>query len=59
MDPFYLIIPRLSDTAVSGVYNAVAAVPASDRQEPDWRQVVGALEDEMAKRAITFEPMGS
>jgi hypothetical protein len=55
MQPFFQIIPALSDRALLDVHLAIRAIPPSQRTEPDWRGVTQVVEDTLRERGIEFD----
>jgi hypothetical protein len=57
MRPLLVVIPELSTSSLQEIHDAVRRLAPSERTEPDWLQTGDALEAELRKREVEFEPI--
>ena len=57
MRPFLVVIPELSSNSLLDIHKVVRDLPLNKRTESDWRQIVDALEAELERRKLLFEPI--
>jgi hypothetical protein len=54
---FIEAIPDLSCASLQSNHEAIMRVPSHQRTEPDWPEEADALEAELRRRGIPFEPI--
>jgi hypothetical protein len=57
MRPFLVVIPELSSNSLLEIHNVMRDLPLNKRTGPDWRQTGDALEAELERRKLLFEPI--